>query len=144
MTDEPAGTQTPSEVALERALEHALARVLKSPPLPMGLRANVRAALLRESQGEGDAQARARLEHREQLSAIKDDYVRLRTRTLGTLIGGAFATGAAIALAFPWLKATFGPNAILAVAVIGAVAGLVISSSYWLGRVDWAGLVRRG
>ena len=49
--------------------------------------------------------------------------MRLRRRTLGTLIGGAFAAGAAVAVALPWLQSTFGPNAMLVLAAAGRARG---------------------
>jgi hypothetical protein len=125
------------DAAFDRALDAALARALPPPQLPADFRARLSAAIAREAAAEvPHAQQRARLE-REQLARLAEfeaGYLRLRRRTLGTLIGGAFAAGAAVAVAMPWLKATFGPNALLVLAAVGAVVGIAIGVSAWVGR----------
>ncbi len=130
-----------------RALDAALAAALEPPALPVGFRARLDAALdaLEESRlGTGRRAARAvalEREHRERLAELEAGYLRLRRRTLGTLIGGAFAAGAAVALAMPWLQAVFGPNTPLALAGAGAFAGLVlIGASVGIGRGGIAAL----
>ena len=127
----------PSHEARERALDAALGQVLRAPQLPAHFRARLEAAMAHaESVGEDPAAARARieLERRQRLAELESGYVRLQRRTLGTLIGGAFAAGAAAAVAMPWLRATFGPNALLVLAVAAAGAGVVIGLSMWLPR----------
>jgi len=61
---------------------------------------------------------------------------RYESKILGTLIGAAFAAGAAVAIAMPWARATFGPNAMLVLASIGTAAGLAIGLSSWLSRTS--------
>ena len=125
------------DAAFDRALDAALARALPPPELPADFRARLTAAIAREAAGEvPHVQQRARLE-REQLERLQEfeaGYLRLRRRTLGTLIGGAFAAGAAVTVAMPWLKSTFGPNALLVLAAVGAVVGIAIGVSAWVGR----------
>ena len=124
---------------LERVLDAALARALAPPELPVDFRARLTAAIARESEREAlSPQLRARLqrEERERLLEFEAGFVRLRRRTLGTLIGGAFAAGAAVTIAMPWARATFGPNALLVLASIGAAAGLAIGLSSWLARAS--------
>jgi hypothetical protein len=132
-----------AEDRLQRALDRALARVLSAPPLPKQLRARVRAAVLRAGDQEL-SQVRARLEReaRLQLAELEQGYLRVRRRTLGTLIGAAFAAGAAVAWLMPYLKAHFGPNAPLVLAAGGAVIGLAIAAGSWLRRADLADLLR--
>jgi hypothetical protein len=123
--------------ALDAALDGVLTRVLPPPQLPAGFRAGVLAAIARDAQSEAlNPALRARLEReqRERLREFEAGYLRLRRRTLGTLIGGAFAAGALVALALPWLRATFGPSAPLVLASAGAAIGLAIGISTWLGR----------
>ena len=130
---------TAAEDPRERALDGALARVLPAPALPREFHARLQAALVRAGDTPGTrATLRARLEH-EQLARMAEfeaDYLRLRRRTLGTLIGGAFAAGAAVAVALPWLQANFGANAIYVLAGLGALAGLAIGTASWLGRAQ--------
>lgn len=125
--------------ARERALDAALAIALGRPELPVDFRARLTAAIARESDREAlSPQARVRLEReqRERLLEFEAGYLRLRRRTLGTLIGGAFAAGAAVAVAMPWARANFGPNAMLVLASIGAAVGLAIGLSSWLSRAS--------
>jgi hypothetical protein len=122
---------------LDAALDSALTRVLPPPELPAGFRAGVLAAIARDARSEAlNPAKRARLEReqREQLREFEAGYLRLRRRTLGTLIGGAFATGTVVALALPWLRATVGPYTPLVLASVGAAIGLAIGISTWLGR----------
>jgi hypothetical protein len=123
---------------LQAALDAALARALLPPALPMDFSARLRAALAR-MQSTGDrrvaSRAQAEREQRERLAALDADYLRLRRRTLGTLIGGAFAAGAAVAVAFPWLQAHFGAWAVYLLAGVGALVGIGIGSASWIGRL---------
>jgi hypothetical protein len=128
-----------NEAEHQRALDAALARSLAPPELPVDFRAGLTAAIARESDREAlSPQLRVRLEReeRQQLLEFEAGVVRLRHRTLGTLIGGAFAAGAAVAIAMPWARATFGPNAMLVLASIGAAVGLAIGLSSWLSRAS--------
>jgi hypothetical protein len=130
---------TAAEDPRERALDGALARVLRAPAVPPEFHAHLQAAMARASDTEGGrATQRARLEReqRARMAEFEADYLRLRRRTLGTLIGGAFAAGAAVAVALPWLQASFGPNAIFVLAALGALAGLAIGTASWLGRAQ--------
>jgi hypothetical protein len=122
----------------DEMLDAALARALPPPELPTDFRAQLTAAIAREAAlGAVSLAARPRLEReqRERLAELEAGYLRLRRRTLGTLIGGAFAAGAAVAVGLPWLKEIFGPNAMFALSALGAVAGLAIGTASWLGRV---------
>jgi hypothetical protein len=121
-----------------QALDSALARALRAPALPSGFQARLQAALVRGTADAGSraaSRAHAQREQRERMAELDADYLRLRRRTLGTLIGGAFAAGAAVALAFPWLQASFGPNAIYVLASLGALVGIGIGTASWIGRV---------
>jgi len=123
------------DARFEQAFDHALAKTLTAPGLPAGFREQLRAAVVR-AVPEDRAQLRAALEreHAMQLAQLQDGYVRLRQRTLGTLIGAGFAAGLAVTLALPWLKAHFGDNGVFALPVIGVVIGLVLSLSVWWQR----------
>ena len=121
---------------LDSALGEALARALPPPVPPPDFRIGLTAALARAGQHEDSESTRMRLERerREGLAELESGYLRLRRRTLGTLIGGAFAAGASLTLLFPWLKAMLGADAILVVAVLGATAGLTIAGTSRLVR----------
>jgi hypothetical protein len=123
--------------ALDSALDRALARALPPPGLPADFRGQLSAAIAREAALEAlgpGLRSRLEREQRERLAEFEAGYTRLRRRTLATLIGGAFAAGAAAAVALPWLKLMFGPNAVLALAILGTVAGLAIGASSWIAR----------
>jgi hypothetical protein len=127
-----------SEDPRAQALDAALARALYPPALPPGFQLRLQAALARESAGAGSRAAsrtHAQREQRERMAELDADYLRLRRRTLGTLIGGAFAAGAAVAAVFPWLQASFGVNAIYVLASAGALLGIGIGTASWIGRV---------
>jgi hypothetical protein len=131
------------DAALDTVLDTALARVLAPPALPTGFHARISAALARAQASDGGRAASRALAQRQQsasMAALDADYLRLRRRTLGTLIGGAFAAGAAVAVAFPWLQASFGPNAIYVLACAGALVGIGIGTASWIGRLR---IVRR-
>ena len=118
---------------LDRALHAALARTLAPPAVPAHFRQNLEAALVRAADTSiTDLRSRFELEQQKKLAQLDQDYVRLRRRTLGTMIGGAFAAGALAALALPWLTARLGPAAPLMVASVGAIIGIGIGISYWL------------
>jgi hypothetical protein len=127
---------------LERALDRALARCLAPPALPADFRRQLRAAVARSASID-QAQLRAALEreHAQQLAELHSGYVRLRQRTLGGLIGGAFAAGLLITLALPWITAHFGPNAVFALPAIGAAVGLAMSFRTWWQRSSLARLL---
>jgi hypothetical protein len=97
-----------------RALDAALAAALIPPALPADFDRRLAAALQGDPAPEGEwgraARAALERERRERLAELESDYVRLRWRTLGTLIGVAFAAGAALTLAMPWLQRAFGTN----------------------------------
>ena len=126
----------------EQALDRALARCLIPPGLPKDFRARLRAAIVR-SPSTDQARLRAALEreHAQQLAELKTSYVRLRQRTLGSLIGVAFAAGLLITFALPWITAHFGPNAVFALPAIGVAAGLALSLRSWWQRSGLARLL---
>ena len=131
---------------LDAALDAALARVLIPPAPPDGFQIRLQAALARQATGQEDravSRALAQREQRQRMAELDADYLRLRRRTLGTLIGGAFAAGAAVAVAFPWLQASFGPNATYVLAGLGAVVGLGIGTASWIGRLRLPNLLER-
>ncbi len=137
-----AGTGEPRpngpETAEMRALDRALAAALEPPALPAGFRARLDRALAEAGRTGGRRAARVEaLEHerRERLAELEAGYLRLRRRTLGALIGGAFAAGVAIALVLPWFESALGADAPLALAGAGALVGLVlIGAAMGLGR----------
>jgi ferric-dicitrate binding protein FerR (iron transport regulator) len=131
---------------LDAALDAALARVLIPPAPPDGFQIRLQAALARQATGQEEravSRALAQREQRQHMAELDADYLRLRRRTLGTLIGGAFAAGAAVAVAFPWLQASFGPNATYVLAGLGAVVGLGIGTASWIGRLRLPNLLER-
>lgn len=127
---------------LERALDAALARALVAPELPAGFRQQLQAATVR-SAGADRAQLRAvaEREHAAQLADMRSGFVRLRQRTLGTLIGAAFAVGLLLNFALPWIKAHFGETGVFALPAIGAVVGLALSLRAWWQRSSLARLL---
>jgi hypothetical protein len=131
---------------LDAALDAALARALMPPALPAGFPMRLQTALAREAVGADEralSRALAQREQRARMAELDADYLRLRRRTLGTLIGGAFAAGAAVAVAFPWLQASFGPNAVYLLAGLGALVGLGIGTASWIARMRLPNLLER-
>jgi hypothetical protein len=131
---------------LEEMVDAALARALVPPELPPDFRARLTAAIAREADGEAlspERRARLQREERQRLLEFEAGVVRLRRRTLGTLIGGAFAAGAAVAVALPWLQAIFGPRAMFVLACIGALIGIGIGTASWIGRLRLPNLLER-
>lgn len=127
------------EEPMAAALEEALVRALPKPRLPTGFRTRLEAALARAPALDHSAQLRAmRNEHDEQLSILRADFIRLRRRTLGTLIGVAFAAGAAIAESMPWITNFLGSQAAFVGPSIGATVGVAIALAAWLRRDDIA------
>jgi hypothetical protein len=117
---------------LERALDRALGRSLQPPQLSRHFRQRLDAALSRA--GETDlSELRSRLEseRRADLARLESHYIRLKRRTLGTMIGAAFATGAAVTLALPWLQRHLGAEAPLVLTSVGAAVGLGIAFLSW-------------
>jgi hypothetical protein len=130
---------TPSESAsegpFEKALDRALAHCLVPPRLPQQFRQQLRAAIAR-SPSTDRARLRAALEqeHAQQLVELQTGYVRLRQRTLGGLIGGAFAAGLLITFALPWITSHFGRDGVFALPAIGTAVGLALSARSWWQR----------
>ena len=117
---------------LDRALDEALARTFAAPRVPADFGAKLTAALARAADSSSsEARSRLEQEQRQRLAELEQDYVRLKRRTLGTMIGGAFAAGAVAALALPWVTANLGPRAPFAIASAGAVAGLTLGFWSW-------------
>jgi len=126
--------------ALERALDAALARAFVAPELPPAFREQLRAAIARGASADvRTLRAAAEREHATQLADLHSGYVRLRQRTLGTLIGAAFATGLLINFALPWVKAHYGSTGVYALPAIGVAVGLALSLRAWWQR---SGLAR--
>ena len=132
-------TPDPANEALERALDQALVRSLPPPALPANFRARLRASLARSATTD-HARLRAALEreHAEQMAELDQGYVRMRQRTLGGLIGGAFAAGLLLTFALPWITAHFGRDAVYALPAIGAAIGLGLSARTWVQRTPLA------
>lgn len=121
--------------SLERALDAALARVLVAPELPAAFRQQLRSGAARSaSVNHAQLRAAAEREHAAQLTAMRSGYVRLRQRTLGTLIGAAFAAGLLLNFALPWIKAHYGETGVFALPAIGAAIGLALSLHAWWQR----------
>ena len=128
--------------ALERALDAALARALVAPALPKSFREQLRAAVARSAGADLEKlRAAAEREHAAQLADLRSGYVRLRQRTLGTLVGAAFAAGLLINFALPWIKANFGTVGVYALPAVGAAIGLALSLRAWWQRSNLANLL---
>lgn len=113
---------------LEHALDQALNRALRPPQVPHGFRARLSSAVSRA--GENDlsaARMRMESERRTRLERLEVEYIRIRRNTLLTLLGAAFAAGAAVVIAMPWLRAHLGAFAPLAVSWGGVTLGLAIT-----------------
>jgi hypothetical protein len=119
----------------DEALDQALARALAPPALPTGFRERLLAALTRV--GDTDLATRRSMlerEHRELLQVLHSDSIRLRWRTIGYLVGGAFAAGIAVAVAMPWIRATFGAESDLIKLLAWAGFGLLVGGVSWVRR----------
>ena len=115
----------PRDMRLERAVDAVLGEALRPPQVPRDLRTRVRAAASRSPAPDLLAwRERIDREAREQQRALSEHYVRLRRATLGTLIGMAFAAGAAVAVGMPWLRAHLGDYAPLATSWAAVAFGL--------------------
>ncbi|MFO1468383.1 MAG: hypothetical protein U1F35_18395 [Steroidobacteraceae bacterium] len=91
------------------SLEIALLRTLRPPRLSQGFRSRLLEVI--DNDSAVDIQLRRSeiaSEYRKQAAALEQGYVRLKWRTLGTLIGAAFTTGVAVALVLPWIRETWG------------------------------------
>ena len=137
--------QDPSDdAALERALDAALARALVAPEMPAGFRQQLRAAAARAAVSSASRAQRLAAEEREhaaQLAELRSGYVRLRQRTLGTLVGAAFAAGLLLNFALPWIKAHYGEGGVYALPAIGAAIGIGLSLRAWWQRSSFARLL---
>jgi hypothetical protein len=128
--------------ALEQALDAALARALVAPELPAAFRAQLRAAVARSTPADlSRLRAVAEREHAAQLADLHNGYVRLRQRTLGTLIGAAFAAGLLINFALPWIMANYGSTGVQLLPAIGVAIGLGLSLRAWWQRSSLAKLL---
>jgi hypothetical protein len=115
----------PRAPSLERALDEALVRSLSAPDLPQTFRARLNAALLQTAETDlVSLRERLEGERRQQLQELQDHYIRVRGSTLGTLIGVAFAAGAAATIAMPWLRAHLGTYTPMAIIWGGIALGL--------------------
>ncbi len=114
---------------LERALDGALGRALRAPNVPETFHCRLNAGLARAADSADLSTLRKRLEseRREQLGTLEANYIRVRRSALGTLIGVAFAAGAAAAIALPWLRAHLGAHTPQALAWGGIALGLGIA-----------------
>jgi hypothetical protein len=121
---------------LDRTLDAALAQALRPPGLPRRFRAELGAARQRlEHLDVAQVRARLQIEHREQLSTLQADFVRIRRSTLGTLLGAAFAAGAGAVIAMPWLRSHFGPLAPVLIAWGGVALGVLLGAAALRGRL---------
>lgn len=107
---------------LDRALDEQLGRVLGAPKVPQAFRTRLNAALSRAPESDLILlRERLERERRRQAEELEAHYVHVRRSTLGTLIGAAFAAGAAATIAMPWLRAHLGAYTPMAI-TWGAVA----------------------
>ena len=117
---------------LDRALDAHLERLLLPPPVPVQFRSNLQAALVRAGDSSlSDVRSRLERERREVLEELQQNYVRVRRRTLGIMIGAAFAAGVSAVVVLPWVTAHLGSIAPLVIASTGAAIGI------WIGLASW-------
>ena len=117
---------------LDRALDAHLERLLLPPPVPVQFRSNLQAALVRAGDSSlSDVRSRLERERREVLEELQQNYVRVRRRTLGIMIGAAFAAGVSAVVVLPWVTAHLGSIAPLVIASTGAAIGI------WIGLTSW-------
>jgi len=134
--------ESTADQALERALDAALSQALTPPQLPSDFRRQLHAAIARSATTDhARLRAALELEHAQQIAELEKGYVRVRQRTLGGLIGGAFAAGLLITFALPWITAHFGPNAVFALPAAGAAIGLALTLRPWWQRSSFARLL---
>jgi len=115
----------PRNPGLDRALDEALGRTLSAPDVPQTFRTRLNAALSRTADTDlASLRERLQIERRQQLEELEAHYVRVRGSTLGTLIGIAFAAGAAVTIAMPWLHEHLGSYTPMAITWGGAALGL--------------------
>jgi hypothetical protein len=116
----------------DAALDRGLRQALSAPALPPGFRERLRAALARDPGEELMRRRQAALrEHEAGIAALARDSVSLRLKTLGTLIGGAFAAGVALTLAMPWIREFFAPYGNLALGAIGVAIAAGAAFASW-------------
>lgn len=111
-------------------LDAALTHAFQPPRLPDDFRTRLWAALARERQSAATEDVYARLQ-REQTAALREleaNYLRMRRRTLLSLLGLAFAAGALATVALPWLMAHWGPAALVVLPALGAIVGLALAA----------------
>lgn len=134
---------TSGATPMAQALDQALVRSLPPPPVPPHFRARLLAAIARAPRVDAQfSRAALEAEHDQQLRALKSGYIRVQRRTLGMLVGAAFATGVIVTLAMPWIRANYGENAVFAVPLVGALVGVGIGAFSWLQRTVAARLLR--
>ena len=110
---------------LDRTLDAALGRALSGPEVPHVFRTRLNAALSRTDETDlASLRERLESERRRQLEDLEANYIRVRGSTLGTLIGVAFAAGAAVTIAMPWLHAHLGSYTPMAITWGGVALGL--------------------
>jgi hypothetical protein len=115
----------PRTSGLDGALDEALGRTLSAPEVPRTLRTRLNAALSRTAETDLlSLRERLESERRRQLEELEAHYVSVRRSTLGTLIGVAFAAGAAATIAMPWLRAHLGAYTPMAITWGAAALGL--------------------
>ncbi|HEV8690444.1 MAG TPA: hypothetical protein VGQ91_09130 [Ideonella sp.] len=140
-------TRFESKMPDDDALDSALAAALPVPPLPAGFDARLRRTLASEAAGDL-ARLRRRLEeeHARELAALRSGYVRLRRDTLATVLGVAFAAGAAVAWAVPWLREQQGVDLSTLLPLLAVAIGMAVGAGVWVDRFGWPrwALPRRG
>ena len=125
----------PPRGPMDHVLDSELERVLTAPEVSEGLHRRLHAALARAADTDiALLRARIESERREKLAELDANYIRIKRQTLGTMIGGAFAAGAAVTVVMPWLQSHFGAVAPLILAFAGAAVGLAIGLSSWRAR----------
>jgi hypothetical protein len=134
-TPTPFGTN-PSDS--DAALDRALATALPAPALPAGFDARLHTAFAAEAAGDR-ARLRRRLEeeHARELAALRSGYVRLRRDTLATVLGVAFAAGAAAAWAVPWLREQRGLDLSTLLPLAAVAIGMAVGAGVWVDRFGW-------
>lgn len=121
-------SESTAAAGLERVLHEALAQALRAPKVPPGFPDRLQAALARAPDADlPTVREQLEQERREQIEALETAYIHVRRSTLGTLIGVAFAAGAAAAVALPWLRVHLGTYTPAALAWSGIATGAGIA-----------------
>ena len=117
------------------SLDAALARTLRAPPLPGAFSARLHAAVQRDASSATASRQAAEAEWQTVRAHLRAAGRRLGLTVVGGVAAAAIVPAVLLTTLLPWIRASYGPDGVRLIPIVGAAAGLAIAWAAAAGRV---------